>query len=201
MKDNHHGTSMSGNISVPYQQRASTLAQGTKETRANFNIKETNIPSSIANKQSSSVDSIKPPTTDDSIKPPTTDGSIKPSAGVSRFKSSSSVDSFRPATNPGRIKQTTMVDNFKSPASGGGFKLSNRNDSLRPSGGCESAGYRRQYEQNLERDVISGKLSVADYHMRLARLGQSDLRGVDDGSTRVQGMFVKFKTKFKVAIG
>ncbi|XP_059140870.1 uncharacterized protein LOC131928767 isoform X2 [Physella acuta] len=188
VKDNHHGTLMNGNISNPHQQRASTLAQCNKETRANLNRKETNIPSNIADKQSTSVDSIKPSATDNSS---------KPSAGASTIKSSSSVDSYRPSTNPSRIKQTTVVDNFKSSTSGGGFKVSNGINGFKPSGGSESVGYRRQYEQNLEKDVAAGKLSVADYHMRLAKLSQTDMRGMDDGSTRVQGLIQKIAALYQ----
>ncbi|RUS86366.1 hypothetical protein EGW08_005884 [Elysia chlorotica] len=48
--------------------------------------------------------------------------------------------------------------------------------------------YRRQYELSLERDVLRGRISVVDYHEQRAGMQGNDLKGVDDGHSRVDGV-------------
>lgn len=50
------------------------------------------------------------------------------------------------------------------------------------------SSYRRQYERSLEKEVLNGRISVADYHEQRAGMQGRDLRGVDDGHSRVDGL-------------
>ncbi|XP_054879169.1 zinc finger-containing ubiquitin peptidase 1 isoform X2 [Poeciliopsis prolifica] len=49
-------------------------------------------------------------------------------------------------------------------------------------------GYRRQMERSLERAVVSGHLPPVDFHLKKADMMESLASGVDDGSSRTQGV-------------
>ncbi|KAL0984942.1 hypothetical protein UPYG_G00150790 [Umbra pygmaea] len=51
-----------------------------------------------------------------------------------------------------------------------------------------SGGYRKQMERTLDRAVSRGLLNPADFHNKKAQLMESLASGVDDGSTRTQGV-------------
>ena len=47
--------------------------------------------------------------------------------------------------------------------------------------------YKKQYENNLEKAVAKGNLTVSEFHNRKANLRGHDLNGVDDGHSRTKG--------------
>ncbi|XP_023186342.1 zinc finger with UFM1-specific peptidase domain protein isoform X1 [Xiphophorus maculatus] len=49
-------------------------------------------------------------------------------------------------------------------------------------------GYRRQMERSMERAVASGHLAPVDFHLKKADMMESLASGVDDGSSRTQGV-------------
>ena len=59
--------------------------------------------------------------------------------------------------------------------------------------------YRRQYERSLEQDVLRGRMSVADYHEQRAGMQGNDLKGVDDGHSRVDGRALLMANSVKLS--
>ncbi|CAL1544796.1 unnamed protein product [Lymnaea stagnalis] len=68
---------------------------------------------------------------------------------------------------------------------------------LPPSNSRENGGYKKQYEQNLERAVVKGELSVAEFHDEMRKLSHQIIKGVDDGSTRIQGLIEKMEAMYR----
>lgn len=60
-------------------------------------------------------------------------------------------------------------------------------DKLTPSNSKDSLSYRRQFEQNLDKAMTRGKMSPADYHKQKLLMVETEMQGVDSGSTRTQG--------------
>ncbi|BFZ09919.1 hypothetical protein BsWGS_12958 [Bradybaena similaris] len=55
----------------------------------------------------------------------------------------------------------------------------------------ENVSYKQQFEQNLEKAVVSGKMTITDYHAQKALMAETELLGVDNGTTRTQGLIEK----------
>lgn len=51
-------------------------------------------------------------------------------------------------------------------------------------------GYRRQMERSMERAVASGHLAPAEFHLKRAEMMERLASGIDDGSSRTQGIFL-----------
>uniref|UniRef100_A0A0B7AIP2 C2H2-type domain-containing protein n=1 Tax=Arion vulgaris TaxID=1028688 RepID=A0A0B7AIP2_9EUPU len=62
---------------------------------------------------------------------------------------------------------------------------------MTPSHSRENVSYKRHYEKNLERAVTKGEMSVTDYHEQKLLMAETDMMGVDNGSTRTRGLIEK----------
>ncbi|XP_071801449.1 zinc finger-containing ubiquitin peptidase 1-like isoform X2 [Asterias amurensis] len=61
-------------------------------------------------------------------------------------------------------------------------------------GMSESGSYKQQSEQELEKAVVRGQITVADYNQRMTSVGRSLAEGVDDGKSRTPGLIQKMTT-------
>ena len=52
-----------------------------------------------------------------------------------------------------------------------------------------SGGYCRQMERTMEKAVDRGLMAPAEFHSKRAEMMESVASGVDDGSTRTQGIY------------
>ncbi|CAG5134432.1 unnamed protein product [Candidula unifasciata] len=65
------------------------------------------------------------------------------------------------------------------------------------SNGKGSISYKQQYEQNLERAVVGGKMTVTDFHEQKLLMAETECLGVDNGSTRTQGVIEKLEYLYR----
>ncbi|XP_015228420.1 PREDICTED: zinc finger with UFM1-specific peptidase domain protein isoform X1 [Cyprinodon variegatus] len=58
-------------------------------------------------------------------------------------------------------------------------------------------GYRRQMERSMERAVASGHLAPAEFHLKRAEMMERLASGIDDGSSRTQGIIQALKDYYQ----
>uniref|UniRef100_A0A0C9RFI8 Znf1 protein n=1 Tax=Biomphalaria glabrata TaxID=6526 RepID=A0A0C9RFI8_BIOGL len=104
--------------------------------------------------------------------------------------------------NPNTVARNPSITSSASNADRSGLTRNNTlplssKNSFQSSNSGGSFSYRKQYEQNLQKAVFRGQVSVPDYHEQMKSMAQNDLRGVDDGSTRVTGLIQKLETLYR----
>ncbi|KAH9505628.1 Zinc finger-containing ubiquitin peptidase 1 [Bulinus truncatus] len=95
------------------------------------------------------------------------------------------------------VNNLSSKDNIDPSSSRDNIEPSISKASFRASASKENSTYKRMYEQNLQKAVMRGQISVPEYHEQIRSMKQNDLKGVDDGSTRVSGLIQKLESVYR----
>ncbi|GFN84674.1 Zinc finger with ufm1-specific peptidase domain protein-like [Plakobranchus ocellatus] len=106
-----------------------------------------------------------------------------PSTGSSSWELKAVISKAKPSTSALSSRDQAV----RPPSTNSAFSSKHQNGAS-PLSAKDVSSYRRQYERSLEQAVLKGKMSVADYHEQRAELKGNDLKGVDDGYSRVDGL-------------